>query len=72
MELCKKQKVLSQLPAGSLKFIFNFQHFEKKMSLMGPVFRNYRPRKMYLNKSLKCHVSGQSWTFNMLNVPKYS
>ena len=38
MELCKKQKVLSQLPAGSLKFIFNFQHFEKKMSLMGPVF----------------------------------
>ena len=30
MKLCKKQKVFSQLPAASLKFIFNFQHFEKK------------------------------------------
>ena len=30
MELCKKQKLLSQLPAASVKLTFNFQHFEKK------------------------------------------
>ena len=30
MELCKKQKLLSQLSARSVKYTFNFQHFEKK------------------------------------------
>ena len=30
MELCKKQKLLSQLPAESVKLKFDFQHFAKK------------------------------------------
>ena len=30
MELCKKQKLLSQFSAASLKFTFNSQRFEKK------------------------------------------
>ena len=30
MELRKKQKLLSQLPAESVKLKFNFQHFAKK------------------------------------------
>ena len=30
MELCKKQKIFSQLSAGSVKFNFSFQDFEKE------------------------------------------
>ena len=30
MELCNIQKLLSQLSPASVKFIFNFQYFEKK------------------------------------------
>ena len=62
MELCKKQKLLPQLSAASVKFTFNFQHFEKNwwasscMSL-----RNYRPQMTLLLKCLKYLVSlGQS------------
>ena len=29
MELCKKQKLLFQISAASVKFTFNFEHFEK-------------------------------------------
>ena len=31
MELCNKQKLLSQLSAASLEFIFKFHHFEKNV-----------------------------------------
>ena len=40
MELSKKQTILSQLSAASVKFTFNFQHFEKKMNLIAYVFQN--------------------------------
>ena len=30
MEFCKKQNILSQFSAASLKFTLNFQRFEKK------------------------------------------
>ena len=38
MELCKKQKLLSQLSAAPLILTFNFQHFEKNHESHGTCF----------------------------------
>ena len=38
MELCKKQKLLSQLCAASLKFTFKSHHFGKKDEPLGACF----------------------------------
>ena len=39
MELSNKQNFFSQLSAASVKFTFQFHHFEEKMSLMALLFR---------------------------------
>ena len=45
MQLRQKQKTFTQFFSQFSEFIFNFEHFQKKMTLIADVFLNLRTPK---------------------------
>ena len=54
--LSEKQKISSEFFSVFFESALNFEIFQKKMTLIAYVFRNYRPRKTCLDKCLKTPV----------------
>ena len=71
MQLSEKQKTFFSFFASFLKSAWNFEHFEKKMTLSAFAFPKLRSLKTWLSKCLKSLVSEDAWTSNMVNVPKH-
>ena len=71
MHLSKKQKTFLQFFFAFFKSTLKFEHFAKKMTLIAYEFRNYRPRKTWLDKCLKNPVKDDPSTGNMVNGPNY-
>ena len=71
MHLSKKQKTFLQFFFALFKSTLKFEHFAKKMTLIAYEFRNYRPRKTWLDKCLKNPVKDDPSTGNMVNGPNY-
>ena len=71
MHLSQKQKIFAQFFSAFLESAFNFEHFQKKMPSWLMYFRNYRPRKKGLAKSLKTPVWEDLSTGDMENGPKH-
>ena len=53
MSLSKKQKVFSQLFSAFFKYALNFEHFQKKMTLLAYVFAKLPTTKDVLRQMLK-------------------
>ena len=71
MHLSQKQKVFSQFFSAFFESALNFQHFQKKMTLIAYVVLNYGPRKTCLDKCLKAPVSENPLTGDMVSGPKH-
>ena len=67
MTLPKKQKPISQFFSAFLKLTQSFEHFETKLPYKLMYFRNYGLRKTCLDKCLKCPISKDASTSNMVN-----
>ena len=71
MHLSEKQKSFSDVFCSFFKSTLNFEHFQKKVTLIGYVFRNLQPPKIWLDKCLKSSVWDDPSTRNMVNGPKH-
>ena len=71
MQLFKKRKNFSQFIFAFLKFRSNFEHFEKKMTLIAYVFPKLETPKVWLDKCLKSPASEDPWTSDVVNGPKH-
>ena len=59
MQLSRKQKTFSQFFAAFLKSSLNFEHFQKKMTLIAEVFPNLRsPKNKVRSMSIKSRFKG--------------
>ena len=59
MEVTQKQKTFSQFFSAFLKSIENFEHFQKKMTLIDEVFPKLRtPKNKVRSMSIKSHYKG--------------
>ena len=59
MLLSKKLKIFSQFYFAFYKFRYNFQHFQKKMTLIADVFLNLKiPKNVVREMSKKCRLRG--------------
>ena len=56
MQLSQKQKTFSEYFLKFLKPRLSFEHFEKKVTLIGFVFPTLRTAKTWLDKCLKSHI----------------
>ena len=56
MHLSEKQKSFSQFLCAFFNSTTNFEHFQKKMTLIAYKFTKLRPRKTWLDKCLKSAV----------------
>ena len=70
MQLSQKQKTFSESFFGFLKSGLNFEHFQREMTVIAEVFRNYGLRKTWLGQFLKGPVSTDPSESNMVNGPK--
>ena len=71
MHLSQKQNTFSQFYSAFFESALNFEPFQKKMTLIAYVFRNYRPRKTCLDKCLKTPVWEDVSTGDMVNRLKH-
>ena len=71
MQLSHKQKRFSNHFAEFLKSTLNFDHFEKKMTLISFLFPILRTPKTSLDKCQKSLVSEDASTSNIVNVLKH-
>ena len=71
MQLCQKRKMLAQFFFEFCRFTFNFEHFQKRMTLIADVFLILRTLKDVDDKCLKSRTSGEPSTSNMVNGPKH-
>ena len=53
MHLSQKQSILSHFICAFFQSALNFEHFQKKMTLIAYVFPKFRTRKTCLDKCLK-------------------
>ena len=53
MHLCKKQKIFSQFFSAFSESALNFEHFQKKMTLIAYVFRKLTTTKNVLRQMSK-------------------
>ena len=59
MEVTQKQKTFSQFFSAFLKSSENFEHFQKKMTLIDEVFPKLRtPKNKVRSMSIKSHYKG--------------
>ena len=70
-QLSRKQKTFSRFSAAFSRFSWNFEPFEKKMTLIAFVFQKIRTLKTWLDKCLKGPVSEDPSASNMVHVPKH-
>ena len=70
-QLSQKQKTFSQFFVAFLKSTINFKYFEKNMTLIDFVFPKLRTPKVWSDKCLKNHVSGDHSRSNMVKLPKH-
>ena len=60
MQLSLKQKYFSECFSQLLKYSFNFEHFQKKLTLIADVFPKLRtPKKVVRSMSKKSCLRGQ-------------
>ena len=71
MQLSQKQKTFSNFVAAFLKSSLNFEHCQKKMTLIADVFQNYTPTKIWLDECLKSPVSRDPSESNMVNALRH-
>ena len=72
MQVSRKEKTFSQFFSSFLKSNLNFEHIRKKeMTLIADVFRNYGPRKTWLDQCLKSLVSRDPSESNIVTAPKH-
>ena len=71
MHLSQKEKSFSEYSCAFFESALSLEHFQKKMTLIAYVFRNYRPQKTYLDKCLKAPVSEDPLTADMVSAPKH-
>ena len=73
MQLSQKEKNFSQflVAFSKTRLKLNFEHFEKKMTLLAFVFRKLRTLKSLLDKCLKRPVSVEPSTRKMADVSKH-
>ena len=71
MHLSQKVNIFSEFFSAFFASAWNFEHFQKKITLIAFVFRNYGPRKTCLDKCLKTPVWEDVWTGDMVNRPKH-
>ena len=55
MHLSQKQKIFSQFVSAFFKFILNFEHLKKKMTLVADGFPNFRNSKNVVKLMSKKH-----------------
>ena len=70
MQLSQKQKTFSQFFSAFSKSKWNFEHFEKKITLIAYVFRKLKTAKEVVRQMSKKSVSEDPSKSTMLNGPK--
>ena len=71
MHLSQKQNNFSKFFSAFSESALNFEHFQKKMTLIAYVFPKFRPRKTCLDKCLKTPVWEDVSTGDMVNGLKH-
>ena len=71
MQLSQQQKNILNFFSAFLKYIWNFERFEKQVTLVAFVFPKLQNLKTWLEKYLKSAVSEDPSTTNMGNVPNH-
>ena len=71
MHLSQKQKIFSQFFAAFFESSLNFEHFQKKMTLIAYVFPKLTTTKNVLRKCLKAPVSENPLTGDMVSGLKH-
>ena len=71
MQLSQKPNTFPEFFAAFFKFLLNFKYFEKKIPLIDFVFPKLQNLKTLSDQRLKCLVSDDHSTSNMVNVPKH-
>ena len=61
MHLSQKQKIFSQFVSAFFKFILNFEHLKKKMTLVADGFPNFRTSKNVVKLMSKKHRFNGLW-----------
>ena len=69
--LSQKQNIFLGFFSAFFESALNFEHFEKKMTLIAYVSRNWRPREKCLDKRLKGPVWENPLTCNMVSGPTH-
>ena len=72
MQLSEKGKTFSQVFSFILNSSLNFEHFQRKMTVIDFVFPKLRTLKTLLDQCLKSLVSEDPSTSNMVNWLKHS
>ena len=71
MQFSKIQKSFSHFVAAFLEFRLNFEHLEKKMTLIAYVFWKLQTVNIWLEKCLKSQVWEDPLKSNMVNGPRH-
>ena len=71
MHLSQKQKIFSEFFSAFLKSALNFEHFEKKMSLIAYVFPKLPTTKNVLKQMSKSSRFREPLTNDMVRGPKH-